>query len=121
LAPNADPDFGEGRHVIDRSGAAAQAVAAQLQRLLDRDMLPLALGALVRGGAPSAVDRQLGLAFGASAVRALHEGQFGVMVTVDAAGIHHVPLAETLNSVRTVPAGSGFTSVARALGIALGD
>lgn len=121
LAPNADPDFGEGRHVIDRSGAMAQAVATQLQRLLDRDTLPLALGALVRGGAPSAVDRQLGLAFGAGAVQALHDGQSGVMVTVDAAGIQRVTLAETLKSVRTVPAGSGFTSVARALGISLGD
>lgn len=121
LAPNADPDFGEGRHVIDRSGAAAQAVATQLQRLLDRETLPLALGALVRGGAPSAVDRQLGLAFGAGAVQALQDGQSGVMVTVDAAGIQRVPLAETLKSVRTVPAGSGFTSVARALGISLGD
>lgn len=121
LTPNADPEFGEGRHVIDRSGAAAQAVAVQLQRLLDRDTLPLALGALVRGGAPSAVDRQLGLAFGAGAVRALHEGQSGVMVTVDAAGIQRVPLAETLNAVRTIPSSSGFTSVARALGISLGD
>jgi hypothetical protein len=54
-------------------------------------------------------------------VQALQDGQSGVMVTVDAAGIQRVPLAETLNSVRTIPSSSGFTSVARTLGIALGD
>jgi len=121
LTPNADLDFGEGRHVIDRSGAAAQAVAAQLQRLMDRDTLSLALGALVRGGAPSAVDRQLGLAFGAGAVQALRDGQSSVMVTVDASGVQPKPLAETLTAVRTIPPSSGFPSVARALGISLGD
>ena len=121
LTPNADPDFGEGRYVIDRSGAAAQSVAATLQRLTDRDALPLALGPLVRGGAPTAVDRQLGLAFGAAAVRALHEGQSGAMVTIHPPDIACVPLVETLNRVRTIPAASEFVNIARALGIALGD
>lgn len=121
LAPNADPDFGEGRHVIDRSGAVARAVGAELQRLLDRETLPLALGPLVRGGAPTAVDRQLGLAYGAAAVRALRGGATNVLVSFRPPDVDLVPMTEALNTVRTVPANSEFVQVARALGMALGD
>lgn len=121
LSPNADPDFGDGRYVIDRSGATAQSVASALQRLTDRDTLPLALGHLVRTGTPTAVDRQLGLAFGAGAVRALHDGQSGVMVTIRPPDVTLVPLADTLNRVRTIPAASEFANLARSLGISLGD
>lgn len=109
-----------GMHVIERSGHAAQAVALQLQRLTDQATYPLVLGPLVKGGPPTAVDRQLGLAYGAGAVRALAEDQSGVMVAFQPPDLKFVPLAEAINKVRTVPDNSVFVKIARSLGITLG-
>ncbi|MCZ7640830.1 MAG: 6-phosphofructokinase [Verrucomicrobia bacterium] len=119
LSPGATGEGGS--HVIESSGRTAQSVALRLQRLTDRATYPLALGPLVKGGAPTAVDRQLGLAYGAAAVRALHENQTGVMVAFQPPDLRFVPLADAINKVRTVPADSVFVQTARSLGIALGD
>ncbi|WP_198368795.1 6-phosphofructokinase [Roseomonas rosulenta] len=121
LTPNADPDFGEGAHVMDRTGGLAETVATALQRLTDREVLPFSLGHLVRGGPPSVLDRQLGLSYGAAAVRALHAGEDGIMVSYRPPDLGSVPLRETLGRIRTVPADGALIQTARALGIALGD
>ncbi len=121
LSPNADPEFGEGEHVIDPTGATSKSVAMGLQRRTDRDVLPLALGHLIRGGVPTVVDRQLGLAYGAGAVRALHAGTDGAMIAFHLPEMKCVPLAQTLGRIRTVPAASEIMQMARALGIAFGD
>lgn len=110
-----------GSHVIDGSGRAAHAVSLQLQRLTDQMTYPLVLGPLVKGGQPTAVDRQLGLGYGAGAVRALHENQNGVMVAFQPPDLKFVPLAEAINKVRTVPIDSVFMKIARSLGISLGE
>lgn len=111
----------EGTHVIVRSGHVAETVARQLQRMTDHESYPLVLGELVKGGPPTAVDRQLGLAYGAAAVRALNEDHSGVMVAFQPPDLKFVPLAEAINKVRTVPADSVFVQVARSLGICLGE
>jgi 6-phosphofructokinase 1 len=111
----------EGSHVIDRSGHVAENVALLLQRLTDQETYPLVLGPLVRGGPPTAVDRQLGLGYGAAAMRALSENQSGVMVSFQPPDLKFVPLAEAINKVRTVPADSVFVQIARSLGISLGE
>lgn len=111
----------QGAHVIERSGHVAESVALQIQRLTDQETYPLVLGQLIRGGPPTAVDRQLGLGYGAAAVRALNENQSGVMVSFQPPDLKFVPLAEAINKVRTVPANSVFVQVARSLGISLGD
>lgn len=111
----------EGSHVIESSGHAAQAVALKLQRLTDQATYPLVLGPLVKGGPPTAVDRQLGLGYGAAAVRALHENQSGVMVAFQPPVLKFVPLADAINKFRTVPADNVFIQTARSLGIALGN
>lgn len=118
LSPLATGEAGE--HVILRSGQAAQDVASRLQLLIAEETQPLVLGLWVRGGAPSAVDRQLGLAYGAGAVRGLNAGQNGVMVAFVPPDIKFVPLAEAINKVRTVPADSLFVKIAQSLGISLG-
>jgi 6-phosphofructokinase 1 len=120
LSPNADPAYGTGARVIERSGQAADSVAQALQRLTGMEAFPLILGQLVRGGAPTALDRQLGLGYGAGAVRALAEGQAGVMLSFQPPDIHTVPLGEALNKVRRVPTNSAFMEIAASLGIALG-
>jgi 6-phosphofructokinase 1 len=121
LTPNADPALGEGEHVIDRTGAIANAVALALQRLTDRDVLPFALGHLVRGGVPTVLDRQLGLAYGAGAVKALQSGADGVMISYQPPDLKTVPLREGIGRIRTVPAASEMMQIARSLGIAFGD
>jgi ATP-dependent phosphofructokinase / diphosphate-dependent phosphofructokinase len=108
-------------HVIEPSGYAAETVALELQRLINHETYPLVLGQLAKGGPATAVDRQLGLGYGAAAVRAIHENQTGVMVAFQPPVLKFVPLAEAINKVRTVPADSVFMQIARSLGIALGD
>jgi 6-phosphofructokinase 1 len=111
----------QGSRVIDRSGLVAETVALELQRLTDYETFFLVLGQLVRGGMPTAVDRQLGMGYGAGAVRALKNDQNGVMVAFQPPDLVFVPLAEAINKIRVVPANSEFVQVARALGISLGD
>jgi ATP-dependent phosphofructokinase / diphosphate-dependent phosphofructokinase len=121
LSPLSDPLFGEGARVIERSGGLALSLALSLQRLTDIETMPFALGQLVRGGAPTAVDRQLGLAYGAAAVEAIKQSQAGVMVAFQPPDIKFVPIGEAINKVRTVPANSEFVHIARALGVCLGE
>jgi 6-phosphofructokinase 1 len=118
LSPLASGDSGE--HVIQRSGQAAKTVARELQLMLPEETYPIVLGPLVRGGPPTAVDRQLGLAYGAGAVEALNAGENGVMVAFAPPNINFVPLMEAINKVRTVPADSLFMQIAKSLGISLG-
>jgi len=118
LSPLATGDASD--HVIRRSGQAAETVASRLQLAIAEETFPLVLGPWVRGGAPTAVDRQLALAYGAGAVRAIKAGTYGTMVAFVPPDIKFVPLADAINKVRTVPRDSEFIQVARSLGIFLG-
>jgi 6-phosphofructokinase 1 len=118
LSPLATGDDSE--HVIQRSGLAAETVATRLQLLIAEETFPMVLGPWTRGGAPTAVDRQLGLAYGAGAIRAVSAGKYGVMMAFVPPDIQFVPLAKAINKVRTVPADSEFTRIAQSLGIYLG-
>jgi 6-phosphofructokinase len=111
----------EGSHVIERSGQVAAEIALEIQRLTDQETYPLVLGQLAKGGTPAVVDRQLGLGYGAGAVRALADNRSGVMVVFQPPDLKFVPIAEAINRVRTIPADSEFVKIARALGISLGD
>lgn len=110
----------EGGYVIGGSGQAAHSIALQLQRLTDCETFPLVLGQLCKGGAPTAVDRQLGLGYGAAAVRAIDEGHSGVMVAFQPPELRFVPFAEAINKIRTVPPDSLFLQIACSLGIFVG-
>jgi ATP-dependent phosphofructokinase / diphosphate-dependent phosphofructokinase len=109
-----------GEHVVRTSGQVAEAVAAAVQLLVPQQTYPLVLGEWVRTGTPTAVDRQLGLLYGAGAVRALKAGNNGVMVAFVPPDIRFVPLAEAVDKVRRVPMDSEFIQIARSLGIFLG-
>lgn len=111
----------DGDSIIESSGRAAREVALELQRRTGLETYPLALGELIKAGPPTAVDRQLGLGYGAAAIRALQEEQSGVMVCFQPPDLAFVPLAEAINKIRTVPPGSVFVQIARSLGMSLGD
>jgi 6-phosphofructokinase 1 len=116
----------EGARFVDnpdgplRSGQAAETVAKGLQPLISGETYPLVIGPWARGGNPTAVDQQLGMAYGAGAVQVLKAGQNGVMVAFVPPDIKFVPLTEAINKVRTVPADSEFMRIAQSLGIYLG-
>ena len=107
-------------YAIQNSGRAAKIVANRLQLLLAEKTYPLVLGPWARSGRPTAVDRQLGLGYGAGAIRALDAGQDGVMVAFQPPDIAFVPLLKAINKVRTMPADSEMMLIARSLGICLG-
>ena len=75
LSPLATGEASE--HVIQRSGQVAETVATRLQLLIAEETYPLVLGPWTRGGVPTAVDRQLGLGYGAGAIRAVKDGSMG--------------------------------------------
>jgi 6-phosphofructokinase 1 len=121
LSPGSSPEgTSHGRRVIRRAGAASEAVAPELQRRTNIESFSFALDQVLRGGPTTAVDRQIGLAYGAAAVRGLADGRTGEMVAFQPPHLAFVPLAQAVNKVRTVPVASEFVLSARSLGISLG-
>jgi ATP-dependent phosphofructokinase / diphosphate-dependent phosphofructokinase len=119
LSPLATGDSNS-EFVIHKSGQAAQAVAEGLQLRIAEETFPMVIGPWVRGGTPTAVDRQLGVAYGAGAIRAIEAGKNGVMVSFVPPDIKFIPLAEAINKVRTIPDESMFFQVADSLDIYVG-
>ena len=118
LSPLATGDSSD--HVIKESGKAADTVATALQLRIAEETFPMVLSPWTRGNAPTAVDRQLGIAYGAGAIQALKDGLNGVMVTFGAPKLDFIPLIDAINKVRTIPEDSDFLKVARSIGISLG-
>lgn len=104
-----------------RLGGMGARVAAQLEPLVGQETRVVVLGHLQRGGSPTTRDRLLALRFGAAAVRALEQGQAGVMVALDPPRVRYVPLEEAAARIRTVPLDSDLLLTARDLGISFGD
>jgi len=107
-------------YVIHSSGRTAEKVATELQLLIAEETYPLVVGPWARGANPSAVDRQLGMAYGAGAVQALKEDKNGVMVSFIPPEIKFIPLADAINKIRTVSADSEYLKIADAIGIYFG-
>jgi ATP-dependent phosphofructokinase / diphosphate-dependent phosphofructokinase len=99
----------------------AETLASELQLLIDRETYPLVVGPWARGGTPTAVDLQLGMAYGAGAIQALKSSRNGVMVAFAPPEIQYIPLAEVIDKVRTVSADSEFLKIAGSLGIYFGN
>ncbi len=106
---------------VERLGGVGETVAAELQELTGKESRSIVLGHLLRGGAPTALDRNLGVAFGAGAVMALSQGLNGVMVALKPPRLEFVPLKEAIAKLRLVPPDGEFVVVARTVGICFGD
>jgi 6-phosphofructokinase 1 len=116
-APVRDED---GPCVVPGPGRVAEMVADRLRAWIDGEVTPLVIGPWARGGNPTAVDQQLGMAYGAAAIQALKSGQNGMLLAFVPPEIRLVPLAEAVGKLRTVPPDSGFLRIAGSLGIYLG-
>lgn len=105
----------------ERLGGVGGKVAAALQELTGRETRLVVLGHLLRGGSPTTFDRLLALRFGAAAVRAIDEGQSGIMVALDPPMVKYVPLDEATSRMKTVPIDCDTMLTARDLGVCFGE
>lgn len=105
----------------ERLGGIGEKIAADIQQLTGKETRVVVLGHLLRGGSPNAYDRLIALRFGAAAVRALEEGQSGIMVALDPPNVNYVPLEEATRRMKSVPLDCDTIHTARDLGICFGD
>lgn len=105
----------------ERLGGAGEKVAAALQELTGKETRCVVLGHLQRGGTPTSFDRLIALRFGAAAVRAIEQGQRGVMVALDPPEVLYVPLEEATRRMKTVNLNADIVHTGRDLGICFGD
>ncbi|MFD7920857.1 6-phosphofructokinase [Streptomyces sp. NPDC059740] len=87
----------------ERFAGIARQLTAELERRLDKEARPVILGHVQRGGTPTAYDRVLATRFGWHAVEAAHRGDFGMMTALHGTDITLVPLAEAVETLKTVP------------------
>ncbi len=105
----------------ERLGGIGEQVAKALAEKTGKDARAVVLGHLLRGGSPTAFDRLAAMRFGTAAVRALAEGQSGVMVALAIPNVNFVPLEEVAGRMKAVPLDSDTLLTARELGISFGD
>lgn len=105
----------------ERLGGAGERVAKELQAATGKESRCVVLGHLLRGGTPTTFDRLISLRFGAAAVRALADGQSGVMVALDPPTVKYVPLSEATHRMKVVPLDCDTILTGRDLGVCFGD
>ena len=104
-----------------RLGGIGERVAALIEAQTGKDTRTCVLGHLQRGGAPTSLDRILGMRFGVMAVKLAAEGSFGRMVSYQAYHVNSVPIEEAVHQLRLVQPDSELVQAAKAVGICLGD
>ena len=105
----------------ERLGGIGEKVAAENRATSDKETRVVVLGHLLRGGTPTSLDRLRALRFGAAAVRALEDGQDGVMVALDPPQVKYVPISEAIGKMKYVPLDGDTIMTARDLGISFAD
>ena len=105
----------------ERLGGVGHKIGAALEALTGKETRVVVLGHLLRGGTPTAYDRLLSLRFGAAAVRALAEGQTGIMVALDPPTVNYVPLKDVSGRMKRVPLDCDTILTGRDLGVSFGD
>ena len=105
----------------DRLGGIGERVAAEIEKLTGKETRACTLGHLQRGGAPTALDRILGLRFGVKAVDLIKDGKFGRMVSYQQYHVGDVPIEDAVMKLRTVAKDSEIVAAARSVGTCFGD
>ena len=103
-----------------RLGGIGVHLQHDIEEVTGRETRCVVLGHLQRGGRPNAFDRMLATNFGSCAVRALANGNSGVMVALQAGDVVTVPLSEALKNIKTVPPEGQLVRTARDTGISFG-
>ncbi len=95
-------------------------VAHEIEARTGKETRSCILGHLQRGGAPTALDRILGLRFGVKAVGLIKEGLFGHMVSYQSYHVGSVPIEKAVEKLRTVDPEGEVVRSARSIGISFG-
>ena len=103
-----------------RYSGIGELLARDLAHRTGKEARSVALGHVIRGGAPTVFDRVLALRFGSAAVSALDRGESGVMVAFQPPGFVSVPLADIANRIQRVSRDEHALATARNLGISFG-
>jgi phosphofructokinase-like protein len=112
-------DKGDRQHAPRLGGIGAYCQRC-LEDLTGKETRCVVLGHLQRGGRPNAFDRMLATNYGSCAVRAVVEGQRGVMVALQAGDVITVPINQAIANIKTVPADGQLVRTARDTGISFG-
>lgn len=104
-----------------RLGGVGEKLAREIEDKTGIESRCTVLGYLQRGGSPTAYDRVLSTRYGAAAVEACMDGDFNVMVALQANQIIRVPIAEAASEAHKVPVDSDIIRTARNVGISFGD
>ena len=83
-----------------------------VQQRLGCGVVEQELAYLMRAGEPDAMDRMVGLAFGALAIQLIQRGETGRMVTLKGGNYGHVPAGTLLEGVKTVDVASLYDPAA---------
>ncbi len=105
----------------ERLGGVGERVARVLADKTGKDVRTVVLGHLLRGGSPTSFDRLAAMRFGSAAVRALDEGQSGIMVALGFPNVNYVALEEVAGRMKGVPLDSDTLQTGRDIGITFGD
>ncbi|HVX21267.1 MAG TPA: ATP-dependent 6-phosphofructokinase [Acidimicrobiales bacterium] len=88
-----------------RLGGIGAWLADQIERRTGFESRHTTLGHIQRGGTPTAFDRMLATRFGVAAVAAVHDGDFGTMMALQAGQIVRVPLSEAVGQPKVLDRG----------------
>ena len=104
-----------------RLGGISRQLAHHLEAKLGIETRSVILGHVVRGGTPTAFDRNLATLFGVQALELVRQGKFGRMVALHHNQMSSVPLSKVWGKCRKVPLGHELIKAARSIGVSFGD
>lgn len=102
-------------------GGAGAVVADEVGRRTGKEVRTCVLGHLQRGGAPSPLDRILGMQFGLQSVELIAAGKFGEMVSYQNSEVGSVSIASAVRRTKLVSPQNQIVRTCRAMGISFGD
>ncbi len=103
-----------------RLGGISRQLAHHLETKSGIENRSVILGHVVRGGTPTALDRNLATLFGVRAMDLVFKGKFGRMVALKRGQLDSVPLSQVGGKTRKVPANHELIQAARNIGVSFG-
>ena len=104
-----------------RLGGIAERLGFEIQQRTGKEVRSMVLGHLQRGGSPTGYDRLLATRFGAAAVQAVADKQWGHMVALQSPHLVCIPIEEVLRETKRVDPSHDVVQAARMIGISFGD
>ena len=104
-----------------RLGGVGAVLADELERRTGIDARSMVLGHLQRGGRPIPFDRVLSTRFGAAAVEAAADEEYGVMVALQGTEIVRAPIAQVAQDLKLVPLEHELIKIGRNMGVCFGN